>query len=204
MKSFLFKLGFDPSHVMSVLAAEGMKDGDQIILIAPTISEKRQRNAVEEVERFASSLDIDVSIRVVDGLGDSFSERIEGLKKLFSDLENIVLSLSGGTRDCLIPLTIAATLTGEDIDKTYFRSDIDSELEKVEFPSLPVNISKAQKQLLNRLNENKLTVKELATKLDKSESTVYEQLSVLTGKNLVRSTGSPKKYSITFSGKLCL
>lgn len=201
MKKFVFNMGFDSSHVISVLSSEGLEKGSQIFLLTPGEKEERQENAIREVENYLESVDVKTEISCVDSFGESFGERILGLSQLLSDLNKVVLSLSGGPREYLTPLAIAASINGENIEKTFMRNDIDNGLEEVEIPELPVNISDSEKDTLSRIEEGD-TVKDLESKMEKSESTIYSMMKELEGKNLVHSEGSPRQFFITLSGRI--
>jgi len=201
MKKFVFNMGFDSSHVISVLTSEGIDDGSEIHLLTPTEVPDRQRNAVREIENYVDSVDVESEVITVDDFGQNFSQRVLGLGELLQDLEEVVLSLSGGPRDYLIPLAISASLNSDCIEKTYFRSDIDNELDSIELPEMPNEISGPEKDMLETVEEGD-TVKELVNRSGKSQSTVYELLDGLESKGLVRSEGSPSEYSLTLTGML--
>lgn len=134
-------------------------------------------------------------------LGGSISERVLELDDFLKEKEDIIVSLSGGSRDILIPLTLTVSMNCESVSEVYFRSDLDNEINKIEMPFLPQNVKKSEKQLLSSI-ESEVSIKDLSEISGKSESTLYSSLERMEEKNLVYSKGSPRKYSKTLSGKL--
>lgn len=204
MKTFVFNMGFDPSHVFSVVTSEGLEDGSQVVLITPEELEQRQKNAISEIGNYVKSLDVDCEVLTTEDFEGGFrtdssiGEKLVSIQHLLSRFENVVLSLSGGPRDFLIPLTLAASLTGG-LNKTYFRSDITGELEEVELPNLPVSITPAGVELLKILKDRKMTAEKIAEEAGKSKSTIYEKMKEMEEKGLVTSEGRPAEYSANLS-----
>lgn len=204
VKSFVFNMGYDTSHVISVLASEGLESGSQVVLVTPGSVDNRQENAINDIRNYLDNLDIEVSLQVFGG-GESLESDIENFTGLFSDLENIVLSLSGGTRDLLIPLTAAYMMNSGNVDKTVFRSDIDSSLSEIELPELTVSLSDSKNAIVEALTSAS-GVQEIVENVDMSESTVYRKLSELENKGVVKSEkkNGRKIYSTTVTGKALL
>ena len=202
VKSFIFNMGYDTSHVTSVLAKEGLEDGSTICLIKPGKSDSRQRNAISDIENHLSSLDIETYLKTYSS-GKSIISDIGQFLKLFDNREDLVLSLSGGSRDLLIPLTIASTISQNSIDKIYFRSDIDSELKEVKLPKLHLNLSEAEKKFLSTVKSQPSDAYELCSKLNLSKSTIYRKKTELERKEMIeiRKKNGREKFYITELGK---
>ncbi len=203
-ESFVFNMGYDTSHVISVLASEGLEDGSLVVLVTPGSVDDRQENAVSDIKNYLDSLDIDVSLQLFSA-GKSLESDIENFTGLFSNLDNIVLSLSGGPRDLLIPLTVASTMHSGNIDKTVFRSDIDSELSEIKLPDISINLSDSDRKLIEELGSSS-GVKEIVENIGISKSTVYRKLSEFENKGIVESEkkNGRKIYSVTSTGKALL
>jgi len=204
VKNFVFNMGYDTSHVTSVLAKEGVEEGSRIILLTPEEMDERQENSINDIQNHVLSLDFDVSLEKFS-VPKEFQERFFRVKELLDSLENTVLSLSGGSRDFLIPLTVVSVLTQEeDLKKVFFRSDLNSELKQIELPTVPRKLTGSEKELVKEIENNPCSAEKLVDKTGKSKSTVYRILKQLEENKLVEpnKTEGKKIYSLTFSGKL--
>lgn len=202
-QTFVFNMGYDTSHVNSVLASEGIIPGSHVILIILREADARQENSIDEIQSYLDSLDIDVSLEVFRLAGE-ISKDMSALVELFSETEDICLSLSGGPRDTLIPLTLAAAFSDNRIDKTYFRSDIDAELDEIDLPYFSPNVSETELRLIRECDEGWKTAREITDDTVFSDSTVYRVLGDLADRNLVQVTKSEgkKNYGLTPLGRL--
>lgn len=203
-KSFIFNMGYDTSHITSVLAHEGLPENSKICLITPGRPDDRQQNAIDDVQNYLDSLDIECSLEVFSAGKDVRTDMGEFLS-LFDEFENTVLSLSGGSRDVLIPLTVAATVSPAEIESIYFRSDIDSQLELVELPRLRIDLDETEKRIVSALEEAPGDVEDVAERAGMSESTVYRRKDKLEEKGLVRLEDKGKtEIEITSIGRFFL
>lgn len=203
-RNFVFNMGYDTSHITSVLASEGMKNS-KVVLVTPKDRDERQENSIKDIRNYLDTLDIDASLQVFPA-GSSFQEDLENFASLFSRLEDIVLSLSGGPRDFLIPLTVASVISPGNIQKTVFRSDIDSDLRKVEIPEAVFDLDSSSMQVLEKLEEEDMPAPELAEHVDFSESTLYRKLGKLEEKGVIEAQmeeGS-KTYYVTPTAQIIL
>jgi len=76
-----------------------------------------------------------------------------GLTELISDLENVVVSLSGGPRDYLAPLTLASSFNGGNVKKVYLRSDINNSLTELELPEASVQLDSNEKEVISLIDQ---------------------------------------------------
>lgn len=197
-KNFIFNMGYDISHVTSVLANEGLEDGSRVVLVKPGQRDERQENSIEDIRNHLNSLDVDVSLGIFPS-GESFERDIENFLDLYSRLEKVVLSLSGGSRDLLIPMTIASVFSGE-IDETYFRSDIDSDLQKMQIPHAGFDLNDSEQEIMEALGKDSENVQEIIDVTDLSRSTVYRRLGALEEKEIVEE--KEEGYTKTLTGKI--
>lgn len=204
-QTFVFNMGYDTSHVNSVLASEGVSSGSNVILVVLGEADSRQENSIDEIQSYLGSLDIDVSLEVFPLAGD-IGKDMSALVELFSERQDICLSLSGGPRDTLIPLTLAATFSDNRISKTYFRSDIDAELDEIDLPYFSPDISETELSLIRECAENRKTAREITDNTVFSDSTVYRVLDDLADRNLIQITKDEgkKNYGLTSLGKLII
>jgi len=200
-KNFVFNMGYDTSHVTSVLASEGLEANSSIILVTPPDHDSRQENAIDDISNFLGSLDYQTSLEVFPA-GKSVKEDIKEFCDIFSRTENLILSLSGGPRDTLISLTIAATLSENDLEKIFFRSDIDSNLQELAIPQINFDLEEADQKMLKNFTEEK-KVSEVVENVEFSESTVYRYLNSLKKQRLIEES-KDGEYRTTSIGEILI
>lgn len=186
VKNFLFNMGYDTSHVNSVIAKEGIESGSTVCLIVPKSPDERQENSISEIENYLDSLSLDLDLKVFNA-GKDFQEDIGQFVRLFQELGNLVLSLSGGSRDILVPLTVSSVLDQSSVDKIYFRSDIDSDLSEVDLPAINLEFSDSDRKILSEIEDSSMDVSQICSKTGLSESTVYRKKSGLEDKGVLKT-----------------
>ncbi|NMI89016.1 CRISPR locus-related DNA-binding protein [Nanohaloarchaea archaeon] len=205
VKRFIFNLGYDISHVTSLLSSEGLETSSEVVLIIPEGNDKRQENAVKDVRNYLDRINAETSLTCFEA-SKNIERNVSKFSKLFSSNRKTIVSLSGGPRDHLIPLTLAAAASGSEVDKFYFRSDLDSDLEQISVPEFSPELSETQKQILETVEERYVPVSEIAENTDYSESTVYDRVSGLVSKNLLleKSIDGSSRYKCTDSARILL
>ena len=183
-KNFVFNMGYDTSHITSVLASEGLEEGSEVVLVTPQERNDRQENSINDIRNYLNSLDFKASLEIFPA-GKSFQDDVENFSSLFSNLENVVLSLSGGPRDFLIPMTVAALAEGDNIDKTCFRSDIDSSLKDLELPHFKIELKGSERKVLEAVTDSPKDIADIVSATGLSESTVYRKISELKERGLL-------------------
>lgn len=188
-------MGYDTSHVTSVLSNEGLSEGSRVILIVPESRDARQENAIADLENYLNSLDIGVELSIFP-VGKSFNEDLSSISDMLAGLKNPVVSLSGGPRDFLIPLTVAVLLQ-EELEKVKFRSDLNSQLKELDLPGISIELNVSEEKIVSSLMESPKDVDKLVKSTHLSESTVYRSLKTLEGKNMAsKDSGKYKATSL--------
>ncbi|WP_347722242.1 CRISPR-associated CARF protein Csa3 [Candidatus Nanohalococcus occultus] len=207
-KSFIFNMGYDTSHVHSVLSKESLEPGSSVILLVPPgktgsqSSDKRQENAIHDISNYLSSLDLNVELETMR-LKGVFDQDLLALNRFLSGLEGeVCLSLSGGSRDILIPLTLAASYNSQNIEKTYFRSDLNSGLNTFELPDSLFGADSVEKELLELAAGEPKTADQLSQRKNTSKSTVYRKLRGLKENGLIEKT--EEGYQPTLLGQILI
>lgn len=203
-KCFVFNMGYDTSHVTSVLASEGLEDGTRVVLAVVPGLDERQENSVSDVRNYLDSIDIETELSLVEVSG-SMGERIAKFLDILEGEREKVVSLSGGPRDNLVPLTLAVSASQDSPEKVYMRSDVDSKLQRVNIPDTPVDLSDSESYILQSL-DGFTSVESVISELDYSDSTVYRRLSDLESRELVesRKLDGESCYRLTATGRLAL
>ena len=204
MTTFVFNMGYDTSHVSSVLARESLDDDCRVILLTPGNSDDRQRNAINDIDNQLSSLDVDIGLETFSA-GKSVEEDIAPILELLRAEDDLIVSLSGGSRDILVPLTAALMVYEGEVDKLYFRSDLSSELSEIDLPDLRISLSSTEKDILRVVDSGSDSVDGIAEDTDYSHSTVYRRKDDLVDKNLLeKKEAKPARFKLTELGRIKL
>lgn len=200
-KNFIFNMGYDTSHVTSVLAREEVSSGSRVILIISSRDDERQSNAIQDIRNYLDSLNFDVDLEVFEA-GKSFQEDVLSFSQLVSDIDNLVLSLSGGPRDFLIPLTVSTVLSPSASRKVYLRGDVDSELREINVPTANYALDQTERNILDSLAGEEKKVEQImeSNSVDCSESTLYRRLKDLRKKKLIGNNSD--LYGLTTAGEI--
>ncbi|MFB6086711.1 MAG: helix-turn-helix domain-containing protein, partial [Halodesulfurarchaeum sp.] len=117
-----------------------------------------------------------------------------------------ILSLGGGARDVLLPLTVAALVLTDRIDQTLFFSDLDLDVRAVSLPDLTAQVPARTEPTFERIvaTDGWLTLTELADATDQSKSTVIRHVQDLEDAGVLEAdtSGKAKRVEATLSGDL--
>jgi len=214
MKTYISPLGFETTHVISLIVKHGIEKYDKIILLRPEASDTRADRAIKDIRDVVAKIDRTIIVEVVHVDHSDFGVMI----LLFVDLiceaappvmpeGKVIVNLSGGPREILVALTIASLPLSELIYITTSFSDIDFELREIELPHIARNLDEKMWQILDDLIKYEpTTLAEVATRLGVSGSTISRQLAKLAEMCAVKitSSGKSKLITITLSGRMLL
>ena len=201
---FVFNLGYDTSHIISVLGSEGLESDSRVVILVPKKIDSRQNNSIKDLENHLRSLGKESSLEKCRLSGD-LQEKIMRLTRLYRRLDDVVLSLSGGPRDHLIPMLVALIYSKDQIAKTVFRSDLSSELKQLNLPGSFHDLNSSESHVLEALGDRYRSVNSLEGEIpDISESTVRRSLESLVNQGLAetKTRNGKKNWKITTSGKI--
>lgn len=204
-KRFVFNMGYDTSHVTSVLTSEGLEDDSEVYLIVPDSIDDRQRNSIADIRNYIDSLNLEIELACFEA-DEGLESNILKFSELFPFSGKTILSLSGGPRDHLVPLTLAASLNSSEIDQFYFRSDLDSDIENLNVPDLHPDLSDTDKQILKAIESKYSEASEIEQEVDASDSTVYRRIRSLLERNLVeeKDLNGSSSFRATTSARVIL
>ena len=116
------------------------------------------------------------------------------------------VSLSGGARDVLLPLTVATLVYARRVDTTLFFSDLSGEVREWSIPALATDIPDRALDTFTALvgADDWLTLSALTTETGHSKSTVIRHVNDLEAVGIVQSDTSEKakRVRVTFTGEL--
>ena len=215
MKTYISPLGFETTHVISLIVKHGIEKGDRIILLRPIASDSRADRAVEDIKDLTGKVDRTITVDVVPIDHHDFGAMMLNLMDLIASAAQpaapargkVIVNLSGGPREILIALTAASMALSDLIYKTTNFSDIDRELREIELPHIARTPDEKVRQILGDILKNEpTTLTAIAARLGVSESTISRSCAKLADMYMVEITpvGRNKQIALTLSGKVLL
>lgn len=211
MSTYVSPIGFNTTSVTRAVLDHGIESADKVILVRPATEtdDDRAGEAVTDVERLLQEIEPDISVTTRRIPHDNFENAVMACSNLIRKATGeIVVSLSGGARDVLLPLTVATMAHQNDVETTLGYSDIDGQVRELILPNITVTPSEGAQNTLNELKNkgSEVSIPELAEQSDAVKSTITRHVNTLEEEGLVKSRTEDRiKYvSITFSGRLFL
>ena len=215
MKTYISPLGFETTHVISLIVKHGIEKGDHIILLRPIESDSRADRAVADIKDLTGKVDRTITVDVVPIDHHDFGAMMLNLMDLIASATQpaapargkVIVNLSGGPREILIALTAASMALSDSIYKTTNFSDIDRELREIELPHIARTPDEKVRQILGDIIKNEpTTLTAIAARLGVSESTISRSCAKLADMYMVEITpvGRNKQIALTLSGKVLL
>ncbi len=211
MRTYISPIGYDTRRVTKPVVSNGFSDGDRIVLLRPggESDTERARQTIADVEQFLHQLEPNLELEVermtTEPFGKTVRECCDVLAAVEPEHETIV-SLGGGARDILLPLTVAALVYGRLVDTVLFYSDLDSTVRELSWPNLTATVPNRATETLDAIIQHGdwITLTEIATQTDQSKSTVIRHVAALESEGLVAADTSDraKQVRVTFTGEL--
>ncbi|MDR9817284.1 MAG: CRISPR-associated CARF protein Csa3 [Candidatus Methanoculleus thermohydrogenotrophicum] len=215
MKTYLSPLGFDTSHILSLIVRCGIEQGDRICLIRPEFGEDaRAKRAIENVRVMSQKISSDISVDVllVDNRSIEFM-----ILALLDEIRRstpphlpdgiLTVNLSGGPREVLVALTTATLVLAPRIHQCAIFSDISREIEVYKPPRLPLSIDERGLRILADIAEHgPASISEIARRTGVSESTTSRACAKLASGGLVQMEQESRRkiVKLQFSGEVML
>ena len=211
MTTYLSPIGFNTTSVTRVLSNRDLTSGDAVVLLRPAeeTDDNRAAEAVEDVKRLLQQIDPTISVSVERIPHDDFETAVMICSEVIRTAEEpVVVSLSGGARDVLLPLTVATMAHERTVVSTLGYSDIDGQVREWFLPNITAMPSDGQRKTLVAINAagSEISVPELTTQRDAAKSTITRHVNGLEADGFVtsRTENRTKQVSITLDGRLCL
>lgn len=209
MRTYLAPLGFDSRRVVRPVLSEGLDESDRVVTLQPSNSSDQGEDAFEEVEEVLTQVVPDLEMESEHLPYTDFVETTLLCADLMQAAEGEkIVVLGGGAREILLPLTVATFSNESQIDTVLQVGDIDSSVRRIPRLNLRGNISNAEATLLTDLTElnTPLSISDIATKLEKSKSTIARHVDSLESQGFVTTTkqGRTKNVKPTDSGRIFL
>jgi len=187
MTTFVSTLGFNTSHLQSLIVSEDVSDGDHLVLVRPDDDDSRGEGAVQDMEGFVEMIDHDISSELLTFDPDGFENATTSLVDMLNGIDDeVVVNLAGGDRALVIALTVATMSTEADVRATYVRSDVTHESHDVRLPELRPGLDDENREILRYVLRNgPVSNTQIASLTGMSESTVSRRLDTVEQMGLV-------------------
>ena len=211
MRTYISPIGYDTRRVTRPVINRGLDSEDELVLLRPggETDTERATQTIADVEQFLQEIEPNYRQRVEHVVTDSFEETVRDCCQIVSDVgddREIVVSLGGGARDILLPLTVAALVYARRIDAALFFSDLDNSVQEWTLPDLTARISNRAFQTFEVIVEADgwLSLSTITEETEQSKSTVIRHVNDLESSNVVVADTSEKAKRVraTFSGEL--
>ena len=212
MRTYVSPIGYDTRRVIRPVVNTGLSPEDSVQLLRPSegSDEERATQAIADVEQLLQEIEPTATVEITQVSTDSFEETVLGCCELLADIPEegqSIVSLGGGARDILLPLTIASLVFAREIDTALFFSDLDSSVREWSLPTLTAHVPERAAETFRELvaADEWVSLSSLATDTDQSKSTIVRHVNALeeTGVVETESTGKAKRARVSFSGELC-
>jgi CRISPR-associated protein Csa3 len=211
MRTYISPIGYDTRRVTRPVINRGLDSEDELVLLRPggETDTERATQTIADVEQFLQEIEPNYRQRVEHVVTDSFEGTVRDCCQIVSDVEDdreIVVSLGGGARDILLPLTVAALVYARRIDAALFFSDLDNSVQEWTLPDLTARISDRAFRTFEVIVEADgwLSLSTITEETEQSKSTVIRHVNDLESSNVVVADTSEKakRVRVTFSGEL--
>lgn len=199
MRTYVSPIGYDSRRVTRPVVDVGLSAEDRVILLRPNAETDTERatQAVADVEQLLQKIEpaAETSVERVstDDFETTLRECCQILRSIPDDRE-LAVSLGGGARDVLVPLSIASTVLAERIDRTLFFSDLDGSVSEWSLPqfgaSIPERTTETFAAIVNA--DGWTSLAEIEEKTGQSRSTVIRHVNDLEATNVVEADDSEK------------
>ena len=211
MRTFVSPIGFNTTSVTRTLLEYGIEDEDDVQLVRPAteMDNDRAAEAVADVKQLLQEIEPTISVTVETVPHDDFDEAVMRCSDLLRTAAGeVVVSLSGGARDVLLPLAVATIAHEATVTTTLGYSDIDGQVREFWLPTVSTTLSDGALETLQAVADTNstTTLPELASNLEAVKSTITRHVSSLEDAEYVTAwtEDRTKHISITLSGELYL
>ena len=211
VRTYISPIGYDTRRVTRPVVNTGLSGDDEVRLLRPSAEADTERatQAVADVKQLLHEIEPEATCSVTKVSIDSFEATVRDCCELLSGLSGeceLIVSLSGGARDVLLPLLVAAVVFNRKIQTTLFFSDLDSTVREWTLPELTTQVPTRTFETFETIiaTDGWLTLSALATETGNSKSTVIRHVNDLDDAGIVETDTSEKvkRVRYNFSGEL--
>ncbi|SEP27518.1 CRISPR-associated protein Csa3 [Halorientalis persicus] len=210
MRTYLSAIGFNSTSVTRPLLSHGIDTGDAVVLIRPDQEpDSRAEEAIGDVERLLQEIEPDIDLRTERISHNEFQTAVLECSDLIRAAEGErIVSLGGGARDVLLPLTIAAMTHVRLLSAALFFSDLDGTVQEWSLPRLTAHVQDTTLETLRAIAtaDGGSSIPELTETTGKSKSTITRHVTSLSDEDAIETwtDGKTKFAKVTLTGQLVL
>jgi len=215
MRTYVSPIGYNTTSVARpILLSRGLETDDEVVLLRPDTEtdDSRAEGAITDVERMLEEIEPAVGLATEHVTHEDFASAVLECSDVIRAAEGtVIVSLSGGARDVLVPLTIATVAHASQVDTVLAFSDIDGQVRECELPTLTAGVSSSARETLSLIDEGEAkgaeaSISELTERSGKVKSTITRHVTQLAdgGAVTTRQDGKTKHARTTLTGRLLL
>lgn len=211
VRTYISPIGYDTRRVTRPVITAGLAGGDKVRLVRPSEESDTERatQTVEDVRQLLQEIEPDADCVVERVSTDTFEETVRDCCSIVVDAtakSEVIVSLGGGARDVLLPLTVASLVFARRVDRALFFSDLDSTVREWPLPNLTARIPERTTDTFDTivLADDWLSLSAIVDETGQSKSTVIRHVNDLEDAGVVEADTSDKakQVRVTFSGEL--
>lgn len=211
MRTYVSPIGYDTRRVTQPVVHTGIGSDDQVVLLRPSEESDTERatQAVADVEQLLQEIEPEAGCSVERVSTESFEETVRDCCAILAEIPDereVIVSLGGGARDVLLPLTVATLVFAGRVHRTLFFSDLDGDVRNWSLPDLTARMPDRTSDTLEAIvaAEDWLSLSALAAETGQSKSTVIRHVNDLEDAGIVEADTSEraKHVRVNFTGEL--
>jgi len=211
MRTYISPIGYDTRRVTRPVVTTGLSADDTVVMLRPNEESDTERanRAIADVESLLQEIEAAADHTIKRVSTEDFEATIRdccAILESVPDESETIVSLGGGARDILLPLTIASLVFSHRVDQALFFSDIDQDVRPLSLPDLTTRVPGRTHETFDAVvsGDEWRTLTSIAEETAQSKSTVIRHISDLEDAGVVESDTSEKakRVRISFSGEL--
>lgn len=179
MKVFISPLGFDTSHILSLIVKYGIEEEDRINLLMSSKTDERADSAFKSVEEMIHKIDSRITVKRIlldhSDFPDMIVTSIKAIKNASKEDcdTSVIVNLSGGPREILVALTIASVSLVPKIAQVTCYSDVSRQLSKIDLPYFTSPLQGRELAVLRDIKDyGPTSISDIAERMQISESSI--------------------------------
>lgn len=211
VRRYISPIGYDTRRVTRPVVNTGLGTDDTVLLVRPDEESDSERatQAIADVRQLLQEIEPGANCVVERVSTDTFEGTVRDCCSIIannSGESELIVSLAGGARDVLLPLTVASLVFTREIDRALFFSDLDSKVREWTLPNLTARIPERTSETFETIvmADGWLSLSAIAEETDQSKSTVIRHVNDLERVGIVEAdtSGRAKRVRVNFSGEL--
>jgi CRISPR-associated protein Csa3 len=199
MKTYISPLGFDTSHILSLIVKYGITAEDEVIILMSNTLDERAESAYKSVTELIYTIDNRITIKRVlldhsdfTGMILTCNGIIKGILK-DNPRTSIIVNLSGGPREILVALTITSISYAQKISCFTSYSDVSRQLSEIDLPHFTSSLQDRELEVLRDIKGfGPTSIADISQRLHISESSISRYCTRLLSNKLIDMTAKGK------------